>query len=66
MALKINELVIQAKVIESQVAQREVYSPQSPSSAASIPDSVKKEIVEECIEKVIELLEKRSDSRRTW
>jgi hypothetical protein len=53
MAIKVNEFVIQAKIIEN---DSELNAKQEVS--AELPKSVKKEIIDECMEKVKEYIER--------
>ena len=55
MAIEVNDFVIQAKVIQAADNDAEVSSSQS-SDNQTISPSVKKEIIDECMQKVKELL----------
>ncbi len=55
MPLKVNEFVIQAKVIEDDIDQ---VSTESDPSQSTFAESMKQEIIDECLAKMKELLEK--------
>jgi hypothetical protein len=60
MAIKVNDFIIQAKVKESATVQRIEAEPVKPeSSQVSIPESVKQEIIDECMERLSELIEEK-------
>ena len=54
MGIKVNEFSIQAKVIEEGSWKEREDTP-----GVNIPESVKKEIIDECLEKLIEYLERK-------
>ena len=53
MTIKVNEFSIQAKVIEEDSSEEEIKS------GVKLPDSVKKEIIDECLKKMEEYLERK-------
>lgn len=55
MAIKVNEFVIQAKIIEDDNYENDSLTDDE---SSSIPDSVKQEIIDECVIKMKELLER--------
>ena len=55
MPLKVNEFVIQAKVIEDDIDQ---VSTESVLPQSTFTESMKQEIIDECLAKMKELLEK--------
>ncbi len=57
MAIKVNEFSIQAKVIEG-----DSLNEGEAKSVSKLPDSVKKEIIDECLEKLKEYLERKGTS----
>jgi ATP-dependent Zn protease len=64
MAFKVNEFVIQAKIQEASTIQREVYGDMNTSMAPDVTDSVKREIIDECMERVKRLIEEKLDAKR--
>jgi hypothetical protein len=61
MALKINEVVIQAKMESDNYQSADTGSKE----IINIPDSVKKEIIDECLEKLKEYIDRQvRDDRR--
>ncbi len=59
MGIKVNEFSIQAKVIEEDSLEIEADK-----DGNKIPDSVRKEIIDECLEKLKEYLERKGHLRR--
>lgn len=57
MGIKVNEFSIQAKVIEEDSLEIEAGK-----DGNKIPDSVRKEIIDECLEKLKEYLERKGTS----
>lgn len=57
MGIKVNEFSIQAKVIEEDSLEIEADK-----DGNKIPDSVRKEIIDECLEKLKEYLERKGAS----
>ncbi|HAW21477.1 MAG TPA: hypothetical protein DCX14_14945 [Flavobacteriales bacterium] len=60
MAIKVNDFIIQAKVKEDAPLKFAEASPAGEaSSGSSVPDSVKQEIIDECMERLNELVEEK-------
>lgn len=60
MAIKVNDFIIQAKIKESATVQRiEAERGKPSSSEVSIPESVKQEIIDECMERLSELIDEK-------
>lgn len=61
MAIKVNDFVIQAKVKEGTAQNSSNEQPVASSSGSSVgvPDSVKQEIIDECLEKMNDLVNEK-------
>tara|TARA_B110000046_G_scaffold39942_2_gene44104 strand:- start:20919 stop:21113 length:195 start_codon:yes stop_codon:yes gene_type:complete len=60
MAIKVNDFIIQAKVKEDAPIQRvEDESAAPAASSSAVPDSVKQEIIDECLERLSELIDEK-------
>jgi hypothetical protein len=60
MAIKVNDFIIQAKVKEDAPIQRVEGKSDAPvASGSAVPDSVKQEIIDECLEKLSELIDEK-------
>jgi hypothetical protein len=58
--IKVNDFIIQAKVKEDVSGQSsDPESKKSPSAAGFVPDSIKQEIIDECMERVNELIDRK-------
>lgn len=62
MALKVKDIVIQAKFPEEQ--QTEASGQQGQEGSSAVPQSVKQEIVDLCLEKMKEFLERNTPHAR--
>ena len=56
MAIKVNEFIIQAKVIEDEDGDQVISN--ETSETGGLPSSLKQEIIDECIDKMRELLDR--------
>ena len=59
MAIKVNDFIIQAKVKEDTPIQRVEDESAPTASGSAVPDSVKQEIIDECLERLSELIEEK-------
>tara|TARA_B100000902_G_C27031861_1_gene774875 strand:+ start:273 stop:464 length:192 start_codon:yes stop_codon:yes gene_type:complete len=60
MAIKVNDFIIQAKIREQPVSQlNEALEAKKETGSSAISDSVKQEIIDECVERLSDLIDEK-------